>query len=376
MIHKELDYGWEIANSPYPSPFLDRSQTFGTDDPVFLVDQYSGRQPVLLNRAFLTRGRLEIKMMPTIVLDSNMLDAIERRVSGGKKRDGLEAFLKFVVSKGWDYNALFYYLEHFAKSNDQDFIKHASRRTLALLRLHSMDEAEFISSGRIVENRESVELYTHGAGVSTLAEVAEKRVIEFSTKFRRDEVSAVVGCTRISLMKMVLINKSEMPKATLEEKQAAFFSFLKDDLGLMLGREAHLALHYFSGIAGKLVGIEASMSSENALSKIRSTAWDMFLLRLQEMFFTNGGDEVYIGYIATQEKNLDSLARLFTIERIECDRSGRILPQVSYNLSSLPKSAEKADFKSSTEPFAGGRRPEFHALHAELEEQLSKFCRA
>lgn len=374
MASGQLKYLWEIANSPYESPFLAQSEKFGTTEPVFLVDQYAGRRPVLLNQKFFAGGRLEIKMVPTIVLDSNMLDAIEKRVLGDVRKDGLEDFLRFVVAKGWDYNAFFYYLEHLAKADDRDFVKHASRRTLALLRLHSMDEEIFLSSGQIIESREAVESYLSSANASTLEEVAIKRVTAFSMKYQRDDVNSIIENTRISLIKMILINKVEIQKASVKDKQDAFLSFLKNDLGLILGREAHLALHYFSGAAGKLVGVESSMSFEKALSKISSTAWDMFLLRFQEMLFTDESEEVCVGYIATQEKSLDNLARLFTIERIECGDSGHILPQVSYDVSALPKNIQ-ASSAPLVRPSSADRlaRPPGE-LRIELESQLSRYC--
>lgn len=328
---------WEVHHSPYPSQFLTGTRQFGESLPVYLVDQFEGRRPALLNDEFLRNGKITFGMYPSALLDSNILDAIDKQASGRVISDGLEGLLRFVVENGWDFSPMFYYMEHFAKSARHDFIPNAIRRTEALLRFQSMDEAHFLTTGEITPNPEAVMHYTSEVGVKTLEEVAEYRVTSFANEYDRHALVGMIEATQIALIKMVLLHKCEQPKASPARKHEEFIRFLRKDLGIMLAREAHLALHYFCDRAGKLLGIQSNTSVEKALSTVRSTAWDIFLLRFPEKLFSESPSELCIAYVATHEKRLQELARLFTIERIHSNSSGSLVPHVSYDLSGIPK---------------------------------------
>ncbi|WP_155988715.1 hypothetical protein [Thioalkalivibrio sp. ALE17] len=327
---------WEVQHSPYPSQFLTGTRQFGESLPLYLVDQFEGKRPVLLNDEFLSNGEITFGMYPSALLDSNILDAIDKRVSGKGVSDGLEGFLRFVTEKGWDFSPMFYYMEHLAKSSQGDFLPNAIRRTEALLRLHSMNEDHFFATGEVIPNPEAVAHYTSEAGAKTLREVAEQRVTSFANDYERQALAGIIEATQIALIKMVLLHKFEQPKASPAKKHEEFIRFLREDLGIMLAREAHLALHYFCDRTGKLLGIQANTSVKKALGTVRSTAWDMFLLRFPEMLFSETPAELCIAYVATHEKRLQELARLFTIERIHSNSSSGFAPQVSYDLSSIP----------------------------------------
>jgi len=373
-------FSWEVLYSPYPSQFLKGTQQFGERLPLYLIDQFEGKRPALLNSEFLSSGKIQISMYPSELLDSNILDAIDKRVSGRSTPDGLESFLRFVTEKRWDFNPMFYYLEHFAKSSIGDFLPNAIRRTESLLHLHSMDEDHFLKTGEIVQNPEAVSHYLNEAGVGTLSEVAEHRVTSFVNTYDRDTLLEMIKATQIALIKMVLVHKSEQPKSSAARKYEEFIRFLRQDLGIMLAREAHLALHYFCDRAGKLLGIQSSTPFENALATVKSTAWDIFLLRFPEMLFTESPEEVCIAYVATQEKRLQELARLFTIERIHSSRSGGFTPHVSYDLSSMPESVVAEIPKGiviQQSPISLTHRKSLsvpEGLLDALERELGRFC--
>ncbi|MGF1836834.1 hypothetical protein [Photobacterium sanguinicancri] len=156
---------WEVSKSPYQSEFLNETLEFGIDNPVFLLDQFSGKRPVLINEEFLIKEHLEFEYFPTALLDSNVLDQLDQLdqldkfIQKGTTTDGFLDFLKFITEKGWDSSALFYYLEHYSKSPIDDFKKNAIRRTEALLTIHSMDDKHFLKTGEVIPNLEAVEYY-------------------------------------------------------------------------------------------------------------------------------------------------------------------------------------------------------------------------
>lgn len=371
---------WEVHHSPYPSQFLIGTCQFGESLPLYLVDQFDGKRPALLNDEFLSNKKITFNIYPSALLDSNILDAIDKRVSRKVVSDGLEGFLRFVTEKGWDFSPWFYYMEHFAKSAPHDFLPNAIRRTEALLRLHSMDEKHFLSTGEIIPNPEAVTRYTSEVGAKTLQEVAEHRVKSFANAYNRQVLVEMIEATQIALIKMVLLHKHEQPKASPARKLEEFIRFLREDLGIMLAREAHLALHYFCDRAGKLLGIQSNTSIEKALSTIQSTAWDIFLLRFPEMLFSESPYELCIAYVATHEKRLQELARLFTIERIHSNSSSGFASHVRYDLSSIPEEVVAEipdDFGIPPTLIDLSARKSLSVptgLLSALERELTKFC--
>lgn len=183
---------WEVQNSPYNSPFLSGTQTFGHSSPLYIVDQYEGKRPALINEKFISQREISFKIYPSALLDSNVLDAIDKKILTGKSLDGLDEFLNFITVNNWDSSPMFYYLEHFTKSKLEDFLPNAIRRTESLLRLHSMDDAHFIKTREIIPNHEAVNHYIDELGVRTLREVAEYRVIDFANSHKRRFISELI----------------------------------------------------------------------------------------------------------------------------------------------------------------------------------------
>lgn len=328
---------WEIINSPYSSQFLQKSKTFGRTNPIFLIDQYSGKRPQIINQEYKRNGTIDISMYPSALLDSNVVNLLDSFIQKGKATDGFSEFLRFLITEGWDFNLMFYYFEHFAKSPLEIFKSNAIRRTDSLLKLHTMNEEHFLKTGEVISNLEEVEHYTSSSGVNSLLEVAESRVDDFIHDYKNHPLSEMLEATEIALIKMVLIRKNELIKSSPVEQYNEFNTFLQNDLGIILGREAHLALHYFCDNAGRLLGIQANTAYKKAISIIKSTAWDLFLLRMPEILFGESPKEVCVSYICTQEKQLQELAKLYDVERIESYSTVGILPSVSFNLSGIPK---------------------------------------
>ncbi|MDU8573262.1 hypothetical protein RYA98_13055 [Pseudomonas syringae] len=375
------NYYWEIEKSPYPSPFLSETKTFGEANPIFLIDQLGGKRPAVFNESFLASGEINFPIYPSALLDSNIMDAIDNRVQKNTKLDGLENFLHFVTLNKWDFSPLFYYMEHYSKSSTEDFIKNAKRRTESYLKVFSMNQEHFLSTKEIISDTAAVEFYLEPTPHKTLTELAEGRTIAFTERFDKRLLSNAIEAIQITLIKMILIEKVEFKGAAPLQKHGELVNFLKNGLGIMLGREAHMALHYFSGIAGRLLGVQASTPYITALKNIRSTAWDMFLLRVPEGLYTEAPDELCISYIATQEKQLHTLAKLFTLERIFSTEKNGFTPIISYNMKMLPpeisSSATKNDeqllFSHIERSTQTRLEPPTGLLNA-LENELKRYC--
>ena len=366
---------WEVGNSPYDAEFLAGTQEFGQVDPAYLIDQYTGKRPAIINTEFLSKGCLDLRLYPSALLDSNVVDALDKRVIKGASSDGIELFLRFVTEKGWDFSPMFYYLEHYAKSPSATFVPNAIRRTESILTLHSMDEEHFLRTGEIKSNDAAVDFYMQSEGVSSISEVAESRVDSFVRKHDKRALNNVIGASQIAIIKMVLIEKAEMPRSSIADKAAEMERFMRDDLGVILAREAHFALHYFCGLAGRMLGIQANTSFQKALRTVKSTAWDLYLLRMPEILFCDGESEIPVAYVTTHEKRLQELARLFTIERIVRVPGGGLAPLVSYELSGIPQGVVSELGESYIEPSGGAEKKQIPVgLLPALENELQRFC--
>lgn len=347
---------------------------FGTSNPIFLVDQFNGKRPVIINREFIEQGSIKFGMFPSALLDSNILGQLDRFVLKGHGTDGFLAFLRFLAQRRWDSCPMFYYLEHYSKSSLEDFKKNAIRRTESLLKIHSMDDPHFVKTGQLIPNEASVEQYLSSSGAKSLYEVAEDRVDSFIRRYSKSELLTMIEAIETALIKMVLIRKFELKKSAPVEQYREFMRFLKNDLGGLLGREAHLAIHYFCDNAGRLLGIQPNTPKQKAKSIIKSTAWDMYLLRMPEIMFSDSPSEVCISYVATQEKQLQALAKLFSIERIQSFRDSGATPVVGFNTSGLPK-VVKEQIDDELLPVSSDKNKRVPTgLNQALFNQLERFC--
>ena len=347
---------------------------FGTSNPIFLVDQFEGKRPAIINRKFIEQGSIQFGMFPSALLDSNVLDQLDRFVQKGDATDGLIDLLHFLAQRSWDSSPMFYYLEHFSKSSLDDFRKNAIRRTESLLKVHSMNDAHFVETGQLIPNEEAVEHYLSSAGTKSLKEVAENRVEHFIQGYSKAALLTMIEAIEIALVKMVLIRKSELKGESPIEQYREFLRFQKNDLGMLLAREAHLAIHYFCDKAGRLLGIQSNTPKDKAKSIIKSTAWDIYLLRMPEIMFSESPSEVCISYVTTQEKQLQALAQLFSIERIECFREVGLTPVVGFTTSGLPKKV-RDEIEDELQP-VGSQKIERvpTGLNQALFNQLERFC--
>lgn len=364
---KSDPFTWEISESPYPSPFLTAPLIFDGENPIFVIDQYRGRQPTLLNKEFLTSGKLVIPMTTGVLLDSQTISSLERYVNNQHVDPEMEALLHFITEKGWDISGNFYLLEHYAKADWASFEKYATQRILALLHILSMDEPTYLETKKITPNPEAVDHYLATFQVNTLEDAAASLIAGTRSRFSRDNLRSQVEFSEIAIIKMILIHRFEAPTASVSEKLQIFRSFLRNQLDVTLAREEILALHYFCDLAGRLIGVQTNTRADKALNYVSSTAWDLFLIRFPEFFFEGTNTELYIPYIATREKKLAELASLMTLERIHYFGTGSILPIVGYSMELVPDDVleEFNDIRNEIEPveFFQDRKNLYHQAY-------------
>ena len=366
-------FTWEIKKSPYPSDFLLESRSFEGDNPIFLVDQYSGKRPKLVNDEFLSNRTITFKMRPCALLDSNVVDTVRKFVERGTYDESLNNFFRFIRGAGWFPMLGFYYAEHHAKSDFKKFYKNAISCTESLLKFCTMSEEHFLKDQKIVANPDLMAYYTNSFNTSSIANMAKSSVDEYVQESKKWSLQSLIEATEIVLMKMVLIRKVEMAGGSVIEQYEALLEFMRSGLRIMLKREAHLALHYFCDNAGRLLGMQSNTKAEKAYKTIRSTAWDMFLLRMPEAMFSQSPEDVCVAYVATHEKALRELAELCTIDRISVEGT-TISSEPDFDLSGIPayvrENLPKATFRSPIEEIKSVPV----GLHSAVKSEFERFC--
>ncbi|MCK9707562.1 hypothetical protein [Pseudomonas syringae] len=311
-------FKWLVKDSPIESPWLRGTKTFGINKPVMLIDQFGGKQPYLINQQYWEEGELAYPACAKVVVDSNLLDGIAELMSGGEVCDGMRGFTEFVSREGWDISAGFFLTEQYAKSTHANFVLHATRRLRLLYQFLAMDTDYFLATGTVRLLPAAIEHYLAKEAADSLDDIAEKHVHSFITSHSQREALETVEATEIALLKMVLLREFEMRGASPAEQYIAYQQFISSMLNFSLARESQLALHYFSGQAGSLLGIKQNSSRKKAVRNISATAWDLLLLRTPELLLkppVNGG-HVEVAFVATHEHKLAELAQLMEIHTL------------------------------------------------------------
>jgi hypothetical protein len=391
---------FELSNSPYKAQFYDKSFHFKSNaKKIGIVDQFQGKRPIVLNKEFvIDRKKLQFHVVHTLILDSHIVDALHRYISGRGELDvdsravTIE-FLKHVSRLNCDYSPMFYLAENMAKSSRAQFLKTSSEKLASLLRLHCMEEASFVEYEKIKYKKNSLEHYYALYGASNLNECGAnwaKSLIDSG------ELKHYIGLTQFSyacLLKMVLIHfmNPSINEKNILSKNHEFEFFLTSELNIIMAREVNLALYYFSNFAGKFVNVQPNMSYEKAVKNLKATAWDLLLLRLPEFLLTPSNlPEINTAYIVSSEEKLLSIGDMFNLESIfYSDFNSTALPKLSFNaevfesviskdkLDSLFRDREQLSLnrlqKDLAEPIS---EQKLGWLIEDLEIQLKNLCKA
>ncbi|SIQ70293.1 hypothetical protein SAMN05880558_10513 [Aeromonas sp. RU39B] len=338
---------YEFLTSPYESPFYSKSFDISHNDRrIGIIDQFNGKRPIIFNKDFFDKKKLELNIYQTLVLDSHIVDILHRYVSGiGKLDDNSKLvtrdFLVHVSSLNCDYNPVFYLTENFSKSSKEQFIKTSSGKLSSILKLHCMDEQEYINNNVIKYKKESVEHYCDKYKSVDLDNCGIAWANEFAENHHNNDYREITRLSYACLLKMVLIQfmYPKMSQENIIKKYYEFERFLIEDLNIILARELNLALYYFSNFAGKFVSVQPNMDVEGAKRALLSTAWDLLLLRIPEILLSPTHlPELNLSYIVTSEAKLLDIGDMFNISTVMYkDKKSPAFPILSFNVKKFEK---------------------------------------
>lgn len=387
-----LDEGGEFVTPPPSEIFLPCSVHFGDDKfGVHIVNQFRTPRPYLLSYEAFTR-EIQIPFRPSVFMDSNLVNYIHQYVTldpalGPSRRKVINDFLRFVVSKGLDYNGFFYYIEGVAKDDRDLLARHAVRVSESILRLHTMDNTRFLASGEIATDPKLLEIYAKEYDAPSIPEIAP--LYARSLCGSAPQLDSMSKLAYASLLKIGLIHKSG--RQTIVAKYREFLSFMASKLDIALGPESVLALGYFAGQYDDFIPIQRGANPGRIFKRLRSAAWDLVLLRLPtHMLGAPIENEVEIAYIGTSDRALQRIMGALKVESVLVHRPFRNLPAISYGYADLkpiigPRVIAEIDemnyawTKSRTRRWdETGERISYKDLLeviADLEAEAARFCR-
>ncbi|BBP72815.1 hypothetical protein PHLH6_48190 [Pseudomonas sp. Seg1] len=386
---------FEISASPYPSFFYEESLTLGSGSlKIHIIDQFCGKRPALFNHQFCTNNsELELQFWCSITLDSHVASLLHEYVENpealsSESHQTAEEFILHLAEKKFDFSPIFYVTESYLKSTPDNFNRHIPKVLTSILKLQAMCEKTFIEHREIKIKPDAIAYYCDLYKQENLRDCANAWAQEIAARINREDTQYIVDFTYACLLKMVLIKFAD--NRGIVKKCEQFEKFMIDELGIRLARESGLALCYFSGLADKLVNTQANKSLTNAIHDLKATAWDMFLLKMPEISLTpNHLPEIKISYVATSEKKLYELGKLFDVQHLACrtDDAGTGLPLISFSMESVNEknddiavqklimaSEEMAFRRMAVSKIIACSPDKLKAIIFELESQLSNFC--
>ncbi|WP_419785407.1 hypothetical protein [Pseudodesulfovibrio sp.] len=375
-------------DSPYSGP---RSFQEGKNA-IHIVDQFNGRRPFVLNNQTCYPGHFTFEIFPSVILDSHVAFHLHSYLSvpnptNPSMHTCTHSFLNHLVETGYDYNPIFYIIESYRKSSEEDFWRNTPPVIESILKLQSMDSDYFKEKSSVrIDARLEEELF-HKYEATSFSECSRKLVGRIQSNLPTvDPVSLTYAC----LIKMVLIKHKD--KKGVIDKLERFESFMTDQLGLRLAYEHNLALYYFANLAGRFVNIQPNMKLTKAISSAYSTAWDLFLLRLpMDLLTVSNLPEISMGYIASCEHKLIEFGQLMTIDAKFCySKTNEVnQPVFNFDLSEIQKEigeAATSKIEKQSRSILLERAARTHSdiiteydlqcLTKDLEIQLSNLCRS
>ncbi|MBI3004775.1 MAG: hypothetical protein HYY49_05100 [Ignavibacteriales bacterium] len=384
-----------VFQEDHPSPFLQGSIDFGDDDfTISVIDNFGGRQPILLNRDTVGAQESRIPFRPTAVLDSNIVSVFVQFVLRApalrdSQRETVRSFLRFLVQKQLDYNPFFYFMEGFWKEHSPDFENFALRVSQTFLSLQCMDTTRFLQSDQIILDERILATYAEEFGESTFDGIAEKRAQSMMTPADW-YVTFVTKVSYACILKMALIHK--LTRKSIADKFSELRDFMANQVQVAMGAERLLSLGYFSGLYQSFIPLQRGANAEKVLRRIRAASWDLFLLRTPlELLARTGEHGISLSYVCTADRVLAEVARNYTLQMIISgftENTG-FIPVLSYDHSFLHRYLERKTLdrilesdrqwqKSRMSKYGPKRDPVpdsmLSQIVTQLEEDVRSFC--
>jgi hypothetical protein len=174
-----------------------------------------------------------------------------------------------------------------------------------------MDELYFLQKREIRVNDVTLGKYAEKFGTNDVDEMA-KRQCEILQKMHVPGTDWKV--LYLIILKAALIHRTF--GGDFEAKVRKLYEFVYEIFGVLFSRELGVASFYFSGELDKFIPLQKNANAENTIKRMRSTAWDMYLLRLPELMLCHEIAPIPLAMICTGDKGVQAVGKRFRIRRL------------------------------------------------------------
>ena len=321
---------WDFA-----APGLPRKQRefdfISEDFKISIIDQFRGATPAVISRETVIR-QYQLMLAPTVILDSNVMASLHRFVTSrekmaAKQQKVIVQLLDYLLLEKVDYNPAFYYLESLSKATDAD--QKIIEYTKSILSLHMMDELHFLQKREIRTDNSTLEKYVQKFGTSDVDEMANLQCKHLKSGYTPATDWKVMY---LLILKTALIQ--QVRSTSFLSKMTELNEFIYKAFGALFGRELAIAAFYFSGELDKFIPLQKGSNYEGVIKKLRATAWDLYLLRLPEVFLCRENPPIPLAIICTGDKSVQFIGRKFHIRKLYVS-NGSPFPELETDFSDI-----------------------------------------
>lgn len=282
---------WTDSNKDYIlSP---KEKQFGK---INIIDFFGGKEPVFIDKKFMTSKQSLIIMLPTFVLDSNVVGALHGFITNsssikeelkGNAKSFIDSLILNKEDRFYDISPIFYILECILKNVDSSYVIDCLK---SIIKIQMLDYKIFKESqGKLIKKDLSLEKeYLLEHGTFDIDIIANKVYKSFITD-KKSIVSykSMVNYIYMLLLKIAQVNLYENSRTPLE-KINIIKDFYTKEIGAFSAREILISIYYLNNNIGSFIPINKKNINE-ILKGIYNSAIDISLLRMTE-FFLHLGD--------------------------------------------------------------------------------------
>lgn len=287
---------WDFPEHNNTSDFLVGNKNFRSGDSpwwITLIDSYKGRKPVLWSREFFIKGFIPTYMIPTLLLDSQVMNELHKYVTDYEalelsKRESIRAFLTFFQDNNCDISPIFYNLEAMDKSDPNRREVYVRERLKTIFSIQTMNAEEFRDTGNVAPDPSAQQEQLDFQKAHSLEGYLSQQVRILFDAYHNSKVHMIANASYAFLVKMALVHKQ---KSSVVQKNKAMREFLENTIGLMAGPEQFLAVCYFANpnrYQRFVPPLQSGMNMTKFKRKLRASSWDMVLVRLPSILGNAG----------------------------------------------------------------------------------------
>jgi hypothetical protein len=341
---------FDMIRDGFPTFTSDISAFNANNKTLTIIDPLCGKLPYIFSNKYFNNESLDVKYIPTIILDSNIASDLHQFVtnidSNHKDKDILELIILF-IKHNVDYNLFYYCIEAICKSKVENH-KAIIETIISILQLHTMDENHFLAHHQIKPDPIRVKSYLFQHNCNNLNEVAIKWFEKGNDKDLLLGIDQQNKFTYAILLKIAITYLIKGKQSQSLENFKTIYQFMIDEYNCTFSRELIIAALVFIGELQKFLPAKPGIQYSELKKILIATAWDIQLLRINEILLTMSyPHESPIGYIVTRDKQLASLKGVFEIQSILVKESGLANPRstISTNLQHIKNDKKRSYIK-------------------------------